>query len=179
MLTESDWEKLLQDRISFKLYDAERHLDNLINYDKEEKINDTFQIRVKWECEIEAFLSQLIGVTDALLMRVNEKLGLGIDPKDVNLGSINSALNGVGKGGVLDDLNKIACSKGSWYWLINDLRNIASHRDFLRIHIDMSHGRHISFVNDPEKLDIIVFLQDKLSKMKALIENIMSNNNLA
>lgn len=65
----------------------------------------------------------MIGTVDALLTRVNEKLSLNIRERDINAGSVNRALNRINRSEVLADSDKVSCSTGSWFWLINDLRN--------------------------------------------------------
>jgi hypothetical protein len=40
--------------------------------------------RVMWEMKMECILSHLIGSVDSLLLRINDKLGLGMKIKDVS-----------------------------------------------------------------------------------------------
>ena len=47
---------LHEDRIKFKMYWAEKHLQNLKDYQKIEEINSSFETRVKWEHDVECLL---------------------------------------------------------------------------------------------------------------------------
>jgi hypothetical protein len=125
-------EELIKNRIKFKFYCTEKHLSNVIRFQQNENINSSFESRVRWEAEIECLLSQLIGSKDALLMTINEKLKLGIPKKDVNLDTVNQRLNFINRGSLLYDLNRVACSKGSWFWILNDLRNQGMHRSVIK-----------------------------------------------
>lgn len=179
--------ELVEDRIKFKFYCAKEHLGNLIQFQQNENFNSSFESRVRWEAEIECLLSQLIGSKDALLMVINEKLKLEIPKKDVNINTINQKLNSIKKGNLLDDLNCVACSKGSWFWVLNDIRNDGMHRSMININIhqnlheDVNSNRNssdpvrITFLSDPDQeLEIIPYLVDRIQKMKNMIEAILS-----
>ena len=134
ILTKDAAKELLEDRIKFKLYAAEHHLNNLRSFkpSSDTEIN-THVRRVPWEIEIEGFLFHLIGIKDSFLFQINDKLGLGIDVKDVNLCKTNKALIERGKGGLLKDLNEaMKCpeydSPPGWLWILNRLRSIGAHR---------------------------------------------------
>ena len=67
---------------------------SLVNYQEEEggEFLKTFASRVRFEDELECLLAQLIGVRDALLFRIREKLRLQLKDKDVHLSNINRKL---------------------------------------------------------------------------------------
>lgn len=52
---------LIEDRIKFKIYSAEKHLKRLKDFQQKEKINSSFETRVKWEDEIECLLFHMMG----------------------------------------------------------------------------------------------------------------------
>jgi hypothetical protein len=66
--------KLLEDRIEFKFYAAEKHLHLLSDMQAKGKTPDNSEARIDWELEIEELLFHLIGAMDCLLFRINERL---------------------------------------------------------------------------------------------------------
>lgn len=163
------FQSLIEDRIEFKLFAAKQHLIKLDNFQKSgENYNDTWESRVRWESEIECYLNQLMGAVDALLMRINDKLKLKIEENKVNLGSVNWALNLTNRGHLLKNLNHLECSTGCWYWKTKELRNKLHHRKFENIFI----SEDVSYISDKKKMGIIPFLEDKLPRMRRLIESI-------
>jgi hypothetical protein len=90
---------------------------------------------------IECLLAHLVGSVDALLVRINGKLGLGLDIKYVNssssrLANINNKLNAAGKDKLLEDLN-MAIQPQSWFWILKELRNQGLHRSLINIHVNV------------------------------------------
>ncbi len=175
-------DELVRDRIKFKFHCAEQHLNKLVNFQQTENINTTTESRVRWEAETECLLNQLMGTRDALLVRINEKLHLGISSKNVNSGTVNQALNLLNRGDLLDDLNKLACSEGSWFWNLNELRNIGTHRTVLNIRVDMAYEPHrITFIIKPDRVtdtEVVPYLADSIKRMKDLIETIIAKDPL-
>src|SRR5678815_4909567 len=114
---------LLTDRVEFKLYCAEIHLNNLqeiqLNNSNMEKDNPLVQA----ELEIDCFLSQILGAVDCLLMLINTRLDLGISIEKVDLATIQSALNAGTKNiGLLTELHE-ALEHNSWLWILREFRN--------------------------------------------------------
>lgn len=67
-ISSDDAQKLLEDRVKFKLYAAERHLDELKNIKQSHgSIIRSSEIRIKAEMEIDCFLAHIIGAKDSLL----------------------------------------------------------------------------------------------------------------
>ena len=169
---------LVEDRIEFKFYSANQHLVKLAKFQEAgENYNDTWESRVRWETEIECYLNQLIGAVDALLMRINDKLKLQIKENKVNLGSVNWALNLTDRGDLLKDLNHLECSTGSWYWKTKELRNKLAHRKFESIKVSISipsNVKKVSYPNDVSEMGLVPFLEDKLPRMRCLIESIIA-----
>jgi hypothetical protein len=118
-----------------------------------------------------------MGTRDALFVHINEKLRLGISSNNVNSETVNQALNLMKRGDLLDDLNKLACSEGSWFWNLNELRNIGTHRTLLNIRVDMAYEPHrITFIIKPDRVtdtEVVPYLADSIKRMKDLIASIM------
>jgi hypothetical protein len=114
---------LLTDRVEFKLYAAEKHLNNLqeiqLNYANTE--NDDVQLRV--ELEIDCFLAQLLGTVDCLLALINSRLELGIATGKLDLASIQSALNARTKSISLVTELQQALEHNRWLWTLKEFRN--------------------------------------------------------
>jgi hypothetical protein len=170
------FQALIEDRIEFKFYSANQHLLKLKEFQENgENYSDTWEARVRWESEIECYLNQLMGSVDALLMRVNDKLKLKIKENKVDLGSVNWALNLMNRGDLLKSLNHLECSKGSWYGKTKELRNKLAHRRFESIRVSVWIGsdiKKVSYSNDKKNEGIVAFLEDKLPRMRKLIEDI-------
>ncbi len=72
-ISSDDAQKLLEDRVKFKLYAAKQHLDRLKKYQtKPRKHMRSSEIRVKTEMEIDCFLANIIGAKDSLLVQINQ-----------------------------------------------------------------------------------------------------------
>lgn len=76
--------ELLSDRVNFKLFAAEQHLNKL------RKIEKNYggimgNRRVYAEIEIDCFFAQIIGTKDSLLVQINEKLGLGLPIEEAKI----------------------------------------------------------------------------------------------
>jgi hypothetical protein len=121
--------KLLHDRVEFKLYAAERHLNRL------KEIGDDIakdNARIEVEVEIDCFLSHLVGAVGSLLSEINEKLELGIPPYEVSFANVQSALSAKTKKiDLLGELDE-ARQHGKWYALLDELRNQSVHGTFLK-----------------------------------------------
>lgn len=123
---------LLSDRAEFKIYAAEYHLNNLKSIATEHGDIAKEAVRVDVELEIDCFFAELIGAVDALLIQINEKLGLGLGIEEVNSGSVQSRLNSNTKHiDLLEELNK-ASAYDKWYWRLREFRNHTLHRAALK-----------------------------------------------
>jgi hypothetical protein len=90
-LSNTDALRLLDDRVEFKFYAAEQDLNRLREYESGgSKISSSPVTRVMWEMKIESLLAHLVGSVDALLVRIKDKLGLGM-----NIRYLNSSPNGM------------------------------------------------------------------------------------
>jgi hypothetical protein len=151
-------------------------------------MSSSFQSRVQWEMEIEPLLAQLIGAKDASLVLINDRLGLSLDIKDVNLGTITNRLNSINKGTLVANLNKLAGQQGNWLWTLNDLRNQSMHRGIINIKVHQNlHenvNTHKSWDERPKvslaqtEFEVIPYFEESIKKMKNLIEDVKNNEPL-
>ena len=120
----SDFESnLLSDRVEFKIYAAEKHLNNLqeieLNYTDMEYDDLVLQV----ELEIDCFLAQILGAVDCLLTLINTRLELGIATGKVDLATIQSALNARTKNiSLVTELHQ-ALEHDRWLWTLMEFRN--------------------------------------------------------
>jgi hypothetical protein len=127
-------------------------------------------------------------------LRINKKLGLGIDPKKVFLRTVNEKLNLRGRTDVLQDLNDLLNDnlypKGSWLSVLYELRNAGTHRAIIpkKVAVELYENANTGqgwsgptktyFAADPEsKLEMIQHLEDRIQKMKDLINGIIQKEN--
>lgn len=114
---------LLTDRVNFKLFAAQMHLNKLKEIKIDQLNADKVDPRVPLELEIDCFLSQILGAVDCLLMLINTRLDLGISIEKVDLATIQSALNAGTKNiGLLTELRE-ALEHNSWLWILREFRN--------------------------------------------------------
>jgi hypothetical protein len=124
--------RLLNDRVEFKLYAAEQHLNRL--KDIENAYGDIAKdnARIEVEMEVDCFLSQLVGAVDSLLFQINDRLDLGIPTDRVNFANVQSALSAKTKKiDLLSPLDR-ARQYGNWYYMLSELRNQLVHKTFLK-----------------------------------------------
>jgi hypothetical protein len=147
-LSSDDARKLLEDRVQFKLYAAKQHLKNLQNFLDRNGIymNSSFQSRVYSEILIEDLLFQLVGSVDAFLIRINDKLGLGLKEESIYSNSqtvmkVSNKLETQGKSELLTELQNALKSEkrlngpeeGDRLWNLRELRNRGAHRQLINI----------------------------------------------
>ena len=175
-INSNDAQELLEDRVKFKLYTAEQHLRNLRDLEQKNETILSFPGRVKWEMEIECFLSQLIGARDAILVQINEKFGLKLKKEKITLHNVKMILNALDKTNLLQYLNMLTPNKDTWFWSLNKLRNQSMHTELINIQVKHGpdeHGPKVYFVIDQQKrFDIIPYLENGLQKMKDIIDDI-------
>jgi hypothetical protein len=143
--------RLLNDRVEFKLYAAEQHLDRLKEIENAYGDIAKNNARIEVEVEVDCFLSQLVGAVDSLLFQINDKLDLGIPVDRVNFADVQSALSAKTKKiDLLSPLDR-ARQQGNWYYMLSELRNELVHRTFLKkvipAHDLPSKPRQVRFVN--------------------------------
>lgn len=172
---------LLENRIEFKFYAAEKHLQALIDMQTKGETPNNSVGRLNWELEIEELLFHLVGAMDCLLVRINERLNLGLEYRKVNAINVCKKLRLKKRNDLIKELwyllnphNRVR----SWLKILTDLRNTGIHRSI--INISFAGGNmNITFVEDPQAdSDIIPYLDDRIQRMRDLIDNIITKEPL-
>jgi hypothetical protein len=167
---------LLENRIEFKFYAAEKHLQALTDMQAKGETPNNSVGRLNWELEIEELLFHLVGAMDCLLVRINERLNLGLENRKVNAINVCKKLRLKKRNDLIKELwyllnphNRVR----SWLKILTDLRNTGTHRSI--INISFAGGNmNITFVEDPQAdSDIIPYLDDHIQRMRDLIDNII------
>lgn len=167
---------LLENRIEFKFYAAEKHLQALTDMQAKGETPNNSVGRLNWELEIEELLFHLVGAMDCLLVRINERLNLGLENRKVNAINVCKKLRLKKRNDLMKELwyllnphNRVR----SWLKILTDLRNTGMHRSI--INISFAGGNmNITFVEDPQAdSDIIPYLDDHIQRMRDLIDNII------
>jgi hypothetical protein len=124
--------RLLNDRVEFKLYAAEQHLNRLKEIENSYGDIAKDNARIEVEMEVDCFLSQLVGAVDSLLFQINDRLDLGIPTDRVNFANVQSALSAKTK--KIDLLSPLDSARqyGNWYYMLSELRNQLVYKTFLK-----------------------------------------------
>jgi hypothetical protein len=185
--------RLLNDRVEFKLYAAEQHLNRL------KEIENTYgdiakdNARIEVEMEVDCFLSQLVGAVDSLLFQINDRLDLGIPTDRVNFANVQSALSAKTK--KIDLLSPLDSARqhGNWYYMLGELRNQLVYRTFLKkvipVHAFPQKPRQVRFLNVLREfegnpfhhimdMEIIQYLEKSLQQVRELIFSIRGSEPL-
>ena len=173
---------LLLDRVEFKLFAAEKHLNNLkefeLNFPNIEK-ND---VSIQMELEIDCFLAQLLGSLDCLLMLINTRLELGIDSGKVDIATIQSALNARTKNiSLLTDLYQ-ASEHNSWLWVLKEFRNQTMQKPSIEVQdtlfedmtISKKEGLNMSIRTSDKYINknTIRYFQQSVNRVKEMVNSI-------
>ncbi|MFN2434247.1 MAG: hypothetical protein ABR515_02615 [Nitrososphaeraceae archaeon] len=173
---------LLLDRVEFKIFAAEKHLNNLkeieLNFPNIEKIHAAIQM----ELEIDCFLAQLLGTLDCLLLLINTRLDLGIDSGKVDIATVQSALNARTKNiSLLTDLHQ-ASEHNSWLWILKEFRNQTMQipskevQDLLieDMTLSIKEGLNISIRTSDEYINknTIHYFQQSVNRVRELVNSI-------
>lgn len=131
-LSDAHIKRLLSDRVEFKLYAAEQHMNRLKEIENAYGDIAKDNTRIEVEIEVDCFLSQLVGAVDSLLYQINDKLELGIPADRVNFANVQSALSAKTKKiDLLSELDR-ARQQGNWYYMLSELRYQSVHQTFLK-----------------------------------------------
>ncbi|HEU0144054.1 MAG TPA: hypothetical protein VFQ47_04650 [Nitrososphaera sp.] len=191
---EGSIKRLLNDRVEFKLYAAEQHLNRLIEIENAYGDIAKYNARIEVEMEVDCFLSQLVGAVDSLLFQINDRLDLGVSPNHVNFANVQSALSAKTKKiDLLSPLDK-ARQHGNWYFMLSELRNQLVHKTFLRNVIPIQDvqpkPRQLRFLNvlrefagnDPSEavmdMEVTRYLEKGLQQVRELIFSIRASEPL-
>ena len=168
--------KLLEDRIELKFYAAEKHLQILSDMEAEGETPDNSKGRLNWEIEIEELLFHLIGAMDYLLVRINERLNLKLETRKVTAINVCKKLRLKKRNDLIKELWDLLNPRNpvrSWLKILTDLRYTDTHRSIINVSF-AGGNRRITFVEDPKsELEIIPYLDDRIQRMRDLIDNIM------
>jgi len=168
--------KLLEDRIEFKFYAAEKHLQILSDMEAKGETPNNSQGRLNWEIEIEELLFHLIGAMDYLLLRINERLNLKLESRKVTAINVCKKLRLKKRNDLIKELWDLSNPRNpvrSWLKILTDLRNTGTHRSIINVSFAGDNTR-ITFVEDPKsELEIIPYLDDRIQRMRDLIDNII------
>jgi hypothetical protein len=185
---------LLDDRVEFKLYAAEQHLNRLKEIENVYGDIAKYNARIEVEMEVDCFLSQLAGAVDSLLFQINDRLDLGIPTERVNFANVQSALSAKTKKiDLLSPLDR-ARQRGNWYYMLSELRNQLVYRTFLKkvipIHDFPPKRRQARFLNvlrefegnPPDNIimnmEVIQYLEKSLQQVRELIFSIRAREPL-
>jgi len=186
---------LLDDRVEFKLYAAELHLNRLKEIENVYGDIAKYNARIEVEMEVDCFLSQLVGAVDSLLFQINDRLDLGIQTERVNFANVQSALSAKTKKiDLLSPLDR-ARQHGNWYYMLSELRNQLVYRTFLKKVIPPIHDfppkrRQVRFLNvlrefegNPSEdiiidMEVIQYLEKSLQQVRELIFSIRAGEPL-
>lgn len=185
--------RLLDDRVEFKLYAAEQHLNRLKEIENACGDIAKDNARIEVEMEVDCFLSQLVGAVDSLLFKINDRLDLGIPTDRVNFVNVQSALSAKTKKiDLLSPLDR-ARQQGNWYYMLSELRNQLVHRTFLKKVIPVRDfppkPLQVRFLNVlPEfegnpsdhimDMEVIPYLEKSLQQVRELIFSIRASEPL-
>jgi hypothetical protein len=185
---------LLDDRVEFKLYAAEQHLNRLKEIENVYGDIAKYNARIEVEMEVDCFLSQLVGAVDSLLFQINDRLDLGIPTERVNFANVQSALSAKTKKiDLLSPLDR-ARQHGNWYYMLSELRNQLVYRTFLKkvipIHDFPPKRLQVRFLNVLQEfegnpsddiimdMEVIQYLEKSLQQVRELIFSIRAGEPL-
>ena len=185
--------RLLNDRVEFKLFAAEQHLNRLKEIENAYGDIAKDNARIEVEMEADCFLSQLVGAVDSLLFQINDRLDLGIPTDRVNFSDVQSALSAKTKKiDLLSPLDR-ARQHGNWYYMLSELRNQLVYRTFLKkaipVHAFPQKPRQVRFLNVLREfegnpfghimdMEIIQYLEKSLHQVRELIFSIRGSEPL-
>jgi hypothetical protein len=185
-------ERLLSDRVEFKLYASEQHLNRLKEIENAYGDIAKDNARIEVEMEVDCFLSQLVGAVDSLLFQINDRLDLGIPIDRVNFVDVQSALSAKTKKiDLLSPLDR-ARQQGNWYYMLSELRNQLVHRAFLKKVIISLHDLppkrlQVRFLNIHREseganpfdrvmdMEVVQYLEKSLQQVRELIFSIRAS----
>ncbi len=197
MVAESEGhiKKLLDDRVEFKLYTAEQHLNRLKEIEKTYGDIAKYNARIEVEMEVDCFLSQVVGAVDSLLFLINDRLELGIPAEHVNFANVQSGLSSKTKKiDLLSPLDK-ARQQGNWYFVLSHMRNQLVGGTFLKkvtpeydFKLKSRQVRLVNLLNAPREfeqgsnpldhvmdMELIQYLEKSLQQVRELILTIRAS----
>lgn len=173
---------ILSDRVEFKIFAAEKHLNNLQEIQSYHLDAQKVDPAIRMEIEIDCFLAQILGTLDCLLLLINTKLELGIASERVDLATIQSALNARTKNiGLLTDMHQASAHNG-WLWVLKEFRNLTMQRpskdaqnllfDDIVSSTKDSQSETIRPSNESINKNLIRYFQQSLQRVRELVNSI-------
>jgi hypothetical protein len=173
---------LLLDRVEFKIFAAEKHLNNLKEFELNFPNIENNNIAIQMELEIDCFLAQLLGSLDCLLLLINTRLELGIASGKVDIATIQSALNAKTKNiSLLTDLHQ-ASEHNSWLWILKEFRNQTMQRSSKQVQdflfedttTSIKEGLNMSSRTSDEYINknTIRYFQQSVNRVRELVNSI-------
>ncbi len=188
-LSDGHIKRLLNDRVEFKLYAAEQHLNRLKEIENAYGDIAKDSVRIEVEMEVDCLLSQLVGAVDSLLFQINDRLDLGISTDRVNFANVQSALSAKTK--KIDLLSSLdeARQYGNWYALLCELRNQSIHRTILKQIISVRdfppQPGEVRFLKvqreiggNPLDIEVIPYFEKSLQQIRELISYVRGSEPL-
>jgi len=173
--------RLLEDRIEFKFYAVEKHLQILSDMEAKGETPNDSRIRLNWEIEIEELFFHLIGAMDCLLDRINERLNLKLETRNVTTINVCKKLRMNKRNDLIKELWDLLNPRNpvrSWLKIVTDLRNTSTHRSIINVRFAKG-NMHITLTEDSDSdLEIIPYLDDRIQRMRDLIDTIISREPL-
>jgi hypothetical protein len=177
-ISEDEARKLIENRTEFKLYAAAQHLKNLKNIEQSGTTMHSPKGRIEWEMEIESFLFHLVGISDTLLAKTNDKLDLKLKGRGISLQNIKLILNYLieknlltknAEENLLSNLGRF--DKEPWFQRLRQWRNQVTHISLLPVLFSVEipeNGKPKLYFRDDQdkKLEVIPFLEDSLQSVK-------------
>lgn len=151
----------------FKLYACEEHLKSLKNI--KSKYGDLLAkgARIPAEMEVDSLLSQMIGIFDSLLLRINDRFQLGISIDKIEIEKVLSVLSSETKGTELAHELDQANRRGNLYWMIKHLRNYTMQHSLLSADASLfTSETRMVFV------EVIPYFEQTLVQLRKFIDNI-------
>jgi Cthe_2314-like HEPN len=173
--------KVLEDRIEFKFYAAEKYLKDLKELDAKGMTPRYPSGRIEWEMIMENILFHLVGALDALLRRIQKKFQLKIkNPRDFTIKKtykeLKSRQNLLKEAYDLIDRNLYP--EGSWLSDLFKIRNIGMHRSIINLSFTAA-GENFAVVGVRDSGEgIIIYLENSIQQMKQLITKIIEKDPL-
>jgi hypothetical protein len=132
--------------------------------------------RLNWEIEIEELLFHLIGAMDCLLARINERLNLQLETRNLTSINICKKLRLNKRNDLIKELWDLLNPQNpnrSWLKIVTDLRNTDTHSSIVNVRFAKG-NMHITLTEDSDSnLEIIPYLDDRIQRMRDLIDTII------
>jgi hypothetical protein len=169
---------IVSDRVSFKIYCAQRHLDNIKSIESSYRISSEMTAEI--EAELDCLFCQITSAIDALLVLINDRFGFGIPVEQVNIDRVQSELNSKTK--KFDLLVELHAAReyGSWLWHVINMQNQALRLPLMpqieALSLDVKSSQSDSSNSRYERT--ITYLETVVDRAKSLVWEIRKKDRL-